>query len=87
MVRIILSNADKMLRIIFSGYLQRGKSLRQGLFFHKLPSSGGSYFPWRSIWKVNVPLRFFFWWMTALGKILTLDNMRKTFFLSNIVYI
>jgi hypothetical protein len=37
-----------------------------------------SSFPWKSIWKVKVPSRVaFFVWMTTLGKILTLDNLRK----------
>jgi hypothetical protein len=37
-----------------------------------------SSFPWKSNWKVKVPPRVaFFMWMTTLGKILTLDNLRK----------
>jgi hypothetical protein len=37
-----------------------------------------SSFPWRSIWKVKVPLRIsFFVWIATLGKILTLDNLRE----------
>jgi hypothetical protein len=52
-------------------------------FFHVLSTlgaaiSGVSSFPWRSIWKVKVPLRMsFFVWTAAFGKILTLDNLRK----------
>ena len=35
-------------------------------------------FPWKSIWKVRVPTRIaFFTWIAALGKILTIDNLRK----------
>ena len=35
-------------------------------------------FPWKSIWKVRVPTRIaFFTWTAALGKILTIDNLRK----------
>ena len=35
-------------------------------------------FPWKSIWKVQVPTRIaFFTWIAALGKILTIDNLRK----------
>jgi hypothetical protein len=49
-----------------------------GAFFHELSSSGSSSFSWKSIWKVNVPLRMsFFVWTTAIGKILTLDNLRE----------
>jgi hypothetical protein len=48
-------------------------------FFHELSISGVSSFPWRSIWKVKVHLRVsFFFWTVVLGKILTLDNLRKS---------
>ncbi len=36
-----------------------------------------SSFSWKSIWKIKVPLRVaFFSWNAALGKILTIDNLR-----------
>jgi hypothetical protein len=39
---------------------------------------GCSSFPWKGIWKVKVLLRVsFFVWTASLGKILTLDNLRK----------
>ena len=35
-------------------------------------------FLWRSVWKAKVPSRVaFFLWTTTLGKILTIDNLRK----------
>uniref|UniRef100_A0A7N2KQL6 Reverse transcriptase zinc-binding domain-containing protein n=1 Tax=Quercus lobata TaxID=97700 RepID=A0A7N2KQL6_QUELO len=35
-------------------------------------------FPWRSIWKQKIPSRVaFFVWTAALGKYLTIDNLRK----------
>jgi hypothetical protein len=35
-------------------------------------------FPWKGIWKVKAPPRVaFFVWTVTLGKILTLDNLRK----------
>jgi hypothetical protein len=35
-------------------------------------------FPWRSIWRTKVPLKVvFFAWSATLGKILTLNNLRK----------
>ena len=35
-------------------------------------------FPWKSIWKQKIPSRVaFFVWTTALGKYLTIDNLRK----------
>jgi hypothetical protein len=38
----------------------------------------GCSFPWKGIWKVKVPRRVsFFVWTASLGKILTLDNLRK----------
>jgi hypothetical protein len=34
--------------------------------------------PWKSVWWTKVPLRIaFFVWLVALGKILTMDNLRK----------
>ena len=39
---------------------------------------GCSSFLWKGIWKVKVPLKVsFFVWTASLGKILTLDNLRK----------
>jgi hypothetical protein len=46
-------------------------------FYHCLnpPSLG---FPWRGIWKSKVPLRVaFFTWTAVLGKLPTIDNLRK----------
>uniref|UniRef100_A0A2N9EMD6 Reverse transcriptase zinc-binding domain-containing protein n=1 Tax=Fagus sylvatica TaxID=28930 RepID=A0A2N9EMD6_FAGSY len=35
-------------------------------------------FPWKSIWKAKVPPRVaFFSWTAALGRLLTIDNLRK----------
>jgi len=37
-----------------------------------------AHFPWKSIWRTKVPLKVaFFAWVAALGKILTLNNLRK----------
>jgi len=37
-----------------------------------------AHFPWKSIWWTKVPLKVaFFAWVAALGKIFTLDNLRK----------
>jgi hypothetical protein len=47
-------------------------------FYQVLSTPVQSTFPWNSIWKVKVPLRVaFFVWTATLGKILTLDNLRK----------
>jgi len=47
-------------------------------FYYALIPHDHAPFPWRSIWWSKVPLRVaFFTWSTALGKILTLDNLRK----------
>jgi hypothetical protein len=47
--------------------------------FHQvLTSPNVSPFPWKSIWRVKTPLRVaFFVWIVALGKLSTLDNLRK----------
>jgi hypothetical protein len=35
-------------------------------------------FPWKSIWRTKAPVKVaFFAWSAALGKILTIDNLRK----------
>jgi hypothetical protein len=37
-----------------------------------------SSFPWKSIWKVKAPPHItFFLWVTAWGRILTVDNLRR----------
>jgi hypothetical protein len=47
-------------------------------FYHILNSLVNSLFPWKSIWRTKAPPRVaFFVWSAALGKILTLDNLRK----------
>jgi hypothetical protein len=43
-----------------------------------LACNEGRSFPWKSVWQTQAPLRsVFFAWLAALGKILTLDNLRK----------
>jgi hypothetical protein len=47
-------------------------------FYQVLISPNGSPFSRKSIWRVKDPLQLvFFVWTVALGKILTLDNLRK----------
>jgi hypothetical protein len=47
-------------------------------FFYSLTCSGSSRFPWKSVCRTQAPSRVaFFVWSAALGKILTLDNLRK----------
>jgi hypothetical protein len=47
-------------------------------FFGALSIAEGSGFPWKSVWRTKSPPRAaFFVWSAALGKILTLDNLRK----------
>jgi len=47
-------------------------------FYEALAFKETSFFPWKSIWRTKVPLKVaFFAWVVALGKILTLDNLRK----------
>jgi hypothetical protein len=46
--------------------------------FMERDDEGSCLFPWKSIWKVKVPVRVsFFAWTAALGRILTVDNLRK----------
>jgi hypothetical protein len=47
-------------------------------FFRALSRMEGRGFPWKSVWRTKSPPRAaFFVWSVALGKILTLDNLRK----------
>jgi hypothetical protein len=47
-------------------------------YYKKLTQVVHSPFPWRIIWKAKVPNRVaFFTWTAALGKILTIDNLRR----------
>jgi hypothetical protein len=47
-------------------------------YYQVLSSSRNGDFPWKIIWKSKVPPRVaFFSWTAALGKILTVDNLRK----------
>jgi hypothetical protein len=47
-------------------------------FYNEIISKASRPFPWKSIWRTKAPPRVaFFVWSAALGKILTLDNLRK----------
>jgi hypothetical protein len=47
-------------------------------FSGALSTVEGSGFPWKSVWRTkSLPRAAFFVWSAAIGKILTLDNLRK----------
>lgn len=47
-------------------------------YYIVLVGNNVSPFSWKSIWKMNVPLRVaFFAWLVALGKILIMDDLRQ----------
>jgi hypothetical protein len=47
-------------------------------FYFILNSSISFPFPWKSIWRTKAPPRVaFFVWSAALGRILTLDNLKR----------
>ena len=47
-------------------------------FYNVLAFKDGFPFPSKSIWRTKVPLRMtFFAWSMTLGKILTMDNLKK----------
>jgi hypothetical protein len=46
-------------------------------FYNILVPHDNTHFPWKRIWQSKVPLRVTFFAWTALGKILTADNLRK----------
>ena len=50
-------------------------------YYHSLSPSIATSFPWKMMWQSKVPPRVaFFSWTAALGKILTIDNLRKRHF-------
>jgi hypothetical protein len=47
-------------------------------FYKVLACKEVVHFSWKSIWQTKAPLKVaFFAWTVALGKILTMDNLRK----------
>jgi hypothetical protein len=46
-------------------------------FYCALVCGEGCRFPWKSIWQFKVPLMVVFAWLEALGKILTMNNLKK----------
>ena len=47
-------------------------------YYSILVGSNDYCFPWKSIWKQEIPSRVaFFVWIAALEKCLTIDNLRK----------
>jgi hypothetical protein len=47
-------------------------------FYNILISNVSIHFPWKSIWHTKaLPRVAFFVWLAALGKILTLNNLKK----------
>ena len=55
----------------------KSKSFQVKSFYKHLSANGAGFFPWKNIWMAKVPPRVaFFSWTTALGKILTADNLQ-----------
>jgi hypothetical protein len=58
-------------------------SLKKGVFrvksyFDFISGSRGNRFPWKCVWRSQAPsMTAFFTWAAALGRILTVDNLRK----------
>jgi hypothetical protein len=47
-------------------------------FYKSLLSPTYRYYPWKNVWKPLVPSKVnFFIWTVSLGKVLTVDNLRK----------
>ena len=47
-------------------------------YYRVLRSTTQPPFPWKTIWKLKVPIKVsFFLWTAALGRILTIDNLRR----------
>jgi hypothetical protein len=72
-LRVRQGDADKICWIP-----SKGNKFEVRSYYQVLTTSTGSLFPWKSIWRVKALLRVaFFVWTTTLGKILTLDSIRK----------
>ena len=56
----------------------KSKGFTVSAYYHLLVGRSEQIFPWKSIWKQKIPSRVaFFVWTAALGKCLTIDNLRK----------
>ena len=54
------------------------KGFTVSAYYHLLIGHNEHSFPWKSIWKQKIPSRVaFFVWTAALGKCLTIDNLKK----------
>uniref|UniRef100_A0A2N9GD12 Reverse transcriptase zinc-binding domain-containing protein n=1 Tax=Fagus sylvatica TaxID=28930 RepID=A0A2N9GD12_FAGSY len=63
-------------RLCWRGRATKGFTVKD--FYNRLCLSPYALFPWKIIWKAKVPPRIaFFSWTDALGKLLTIDNLRK----------
>jgi hypothetical protein len=58
--------------------LSKRRNFEVKTFYKALVCPEAASFPWNGIWRVKAPKRVvFFVWTTALGKILTHDNLRR----------
>uniref|UniRef100_A0A2N9EHM0 Reverse transcriptase domain-containing protein n=1 Tax=Fagus sylvatica TaxID=28930 RepID=A0A2N9EHM0_FAGSY len=58
--------------------LAKSKCFTVGSYYRALSGTPHVSFPWKIIWKSQAPPRVaFFVWMAALGRIMTIDNLRK----------
>ena len=56
----------------------RDKGFKVKDYYRILLGSTDFCFPWKSIWKQNIPSQVaFFVWTATLGKCMTIDNLRK----------
>jgi len=61
------------------GSLSKRAHFKVKSFYKALASQEVVSFPWKSIWRVKAPpMVSFFVWTTALGKILTHDNLSRS---------
>ena len=65
-------------KISCSGFPPKKGIFKVKYFFGALSIVEGRVFPWKSLWRTKSPPRVvLFVWSVTLGKILTLDNLRK----------
>ena len=63
---------------IFAGILHPTRFFSVNSYYKVLTSPNHRSFPWKRVWKSCVPSKInFFVWTAILGKVLTIDNLRK----------
>ena len=80
------NGVDKMGLIKWCGSLQRKDLLMLNSYHRALTTRGSHAFPWKSIWRWKFLLEWLILLGQAMGRILTLDNLRRNIYIVNRCY-